>query len=312
MTKMSAESFNAARTYIMTHGRPVDQARFAFHFERGDIAAVLRALTAYQNPDGGFGHAIEPDIRTPASSAIATSTGLAILTEVGAAAAEPLVMEAIRYLLDTYDAVREVWPIVPPAVEDAPHAPWWTYAETEAAFNGFLVNPRASLVGHLYHFTAGQGAAATLLAKVSQSLLAHIETIPDDDMGMHDLLCTLELAQADNLPSSMRQPLIDKLRRVGPHAVETDPAGWAEYALQPLQVAPAPDSLLAASIDRSAVDANLDYVIERQTADGCWPLTWSWDFIDAVAWAQAEKEWQGFHAVNQLRTLAAYGRLPIA
>ena len=302
---MTRDSFAAARAYIMRHGRPVDQARFAYHFEDGGSAPVLQALTAYQNSDGGFGHALEPDLRAPASSAIANSTGLAILREVDAAAGKPIVADAIRYLLYSYDAARGVWPIVPPAVEDAPHAPWWTYAESEANFDGFLVNPRAALLGHLYHFSPRH----ELLADVSDSLLAHVATIPDNNMGMHDLLALLELAEAGNVPAEQRQQVVAKLRRAAPHAVATDPAHWADYSLRPLQVAPAPDSLLATDIDRAAVEANLDYEIERQSADGSWDLAWSWDFVDAAAWARAEKDWKGFHAVNILRTLSAYGRL---
>ncbi|UCG22978.1 MAG: hypothetical protein JSW55_12465 [Chloroflexota bacterium] len=302
---MTPESFAAARAYIMSHGRPVDRVRFAYHFEGGDSAPVLQALAAYQNDDGGFGHALEPDLRTPASSAIATSTGLAILREVKAAAGEPLVADAIRYLLYSYDAARDVWPIVPPAVEDAPHAPWWTYADSEASFDGFLVNPRAALVGHLYHFDPGQ----EMLAAVSRSLLAHMGTIPDDDMDMHDLLAFLELAEADNVPADLRQEVVSKLRRTVPHALASDPAQWTDYTLRPLQVAPAPDSILASEVDRAAVDANLDWEIERQSADGSWDLAWSWDFVDAAAWARAENDWKGYHAVNTLRTLAAYGRL---
>ncbi len=309
MKMMTAESLAAARKYILTYGRALDQARFVYHFESGDSDAVIRALAAFQNDDGGFGRALEPDVRTPASSAIATATGLAILREVGAAPDEPLVTGAVGYLLDTYDAAEQVWPIVPPAVEDAPHAPWWNYAESATSFGGFRINPRASLLGHLYHFAAGREQVASVLASAGPSLLNHVQGIADDDLGMHDLLALLELVEADNVPEAIRRPLVDKLRRVTRNAVETDPTRWAEYTLQPLQVAPAPDALLAPAVDRRAIEANLDMVVESQAADGSWDLPWSWDFVDAAAWAQAERDWKGFHAVNRLRVLVAHGRL---
>jgi hypothetical protein len=309
MKILTTESFAAARAYILTHGRPLDQARFGYHFEGASAPAVALALATYQNDDGGFGHGLEPDIRTPASSAIATSTGLAILRDIGKMADESLVAAAAGYLLATYDTVREVWPMVPPAVEDAPHAPWWTYADSETVFNGFRINPKASLLGHLYHLAAGQDGVAGLLSSASQSLMAYVETIPDEELGMHDLLALLDLASAENIPSDLQAPLSDKLRRAADHVVAIDPAGWGEYVLRPLQAAPAPDSLLAPVIDRAAIDANLDYEIQRQSADGSWDLAWTWDFIDVAAWAQAERDWKGFHAVNHLRTFAAYGRL---
>ena len=41
----------------------------------GKGLAVMVALIAFQNPDGGFGHGLEPDTRSPASSGIASSIG---------------------------------------------------------------------------------------------------------------------------------------------------------------------------------------------------------------------------------------------
>jgi hypothetical protein len=91
--------------------------------------------------------------------------------------------------------------------------------------------------------------------------------------------------------------------------VTTDPAAFAQYQLLPLDVAPAPDALLAPAAERSAVDAHLDYLIDTQLPDGSWPLPWSWTFVDEAAWAQAEQDWKGAMVVNRVRTLAAYGRV---
>lgn len=309
MAIMTLESYMAARAYVMAHGRPLDQSRFAFHFGNGAATQVIRALSAYRNEDGGFGQALEPDLRTTASSAIATATALGVLREVDASGQAPLVLAAVRYLVNSIDGVRKVWPIVPPAVEDAPHAPWWSYAESEDTFDGFRINPRASLVGHIYHFTAGEGALGKLLGEVSASLLDAVTNAPDDALGMHDFLAILDLLEADHVPESLRRPLIEKLRRAAPGTVVTDPTRWGEYGLLPLQAAPEPNAPLASAIDRRAIDANLDYLIEQQMADGSWPLAWSWAYVDADAWAQAEREWKGFHAVNHLRWLTAYDRI---
>ncbi|GCE45582.1 hypothetical protein EI42_03501 [Thermosporothrix hazakensis] len=50
--------------FITQNGRPIDQARFAYHFMRTDASqdALLNTLSQYQNTDGGFGHGLEPDI----------------------------------------------------------------------------------------------------------------------------------------------------------------------------------------------------------------------------------------------------------
>ena len=82
MTQLSQERFDQARRFIKSEARTVDRALFEFRFEGAPAAAVAESLSAYQNPDGGFGHALEPDVRNPASSALATSIGLQVLKEL--------------------------------------------------------------------------------------------------------------------------------------------------------------------------------------------------------------------------------------
>ncbi len=308
MKRLSQPALQQTRTYLATQGRAVDQARFAFHFEGGRAAAVLTALAAYQNADGGFGHALEPDLRTAASSAIATQQGCNLLREVGATSGEVLVQRAVAYLLATLDQKQLRWEIVPPAVEDAPHAPWWGYAQSAENFDGFLANPRAALIGFLCEHQSLLPVG--LLAALLEAQIAHLVTQGDDKgIDMHELPCYVTLALSPQLPHRYQQQITALLHKAVQGKVATDPSAFGSYQLLPLDVAPAPDALLAAAVDRSAVDAHLDYLLETQLPDGSWPLPWSWDFVDAAAWAQAARDWKGFTAVNWVKTLAAYGRV---
>lgn len=60
--------FEKARQFVYRNARPVDLARWQYHFEGGSREAVLTALACYQNPDGGFGHALEADAWNPNST----------------------------------------------------------------------------------------------------------------------------------------------------------------------------------------------------------------------------------------------------
>ena len=306
MKKLSCEAFARAETYIMAHARKVDKARYEFVFRGGHRQEVTLALARYQNEDGGFGHGLEPDVRADASSAIATATGLAILREVGAGESEVVVQRAVAYLLRTFDHAHYVWPIVPPEVEQAPHAPWWSHADSAQNFGHFLANPRAALVGHLYHYQAL--VPPDFLTPLAEATIAHLQALPDE-MEMHDLLCYVDLASADHVPDGLRRRVIDKLLCAVPVTVVTDPARWGGYGLMPLDVAPSPDSPFGQALPSPAIQANLDLLIDSQLADGSWPLTWSWAQIDPSAWTRAELGWKGYLAVNKLRSLAAYGRL---
>jgi hypothetical protein len=78
--------------------RLIDRHRFAHLFLGGDRAPVLAALAAYQNPDGGFGNALEPDLRGPASQPETAEVAFWVLDEVGAMD-HPMVAAACDWLV---------------------------------------------------------------------------------------------------------------------------------------------------------------------------------------------------------------------
>src|SRR5580693_5721678 len=120
---LSRDRYAAARDFVLTNGRALDGALFQHGLGEASAEAVMVALIAFQNPDGGFGHGLEPDMRSPASTAIATSIGLRHLVRVGAPAKHPTVVGIIDWLDGALDRENGVWPIVGHDVGLAPHAP---------------------------------------------------------------------------------------------------------------------------------------------------------------------------------------------
>ncbi len=289
---------------IVAWGRPLDQARFDCHFAFGPCRNVYVELGEFQNPDGGFGNALEPDLRTAASSAIATLTGLEIAREFDIPADQPVIGRATDWLVEHYDDARDVWPIVPPEVEDAPHAPWWSYATTAETFGSFHVNPTIAIAGLLHTFTR----------LVPPPFLAHLDEVSRrrldgtaGEMGMFDVLCWMDLAVVVDPP--FRDEIYQALRAAVPHLVQTNPATWQEYGLTPIDVAPKPSAPLAAALPPGVMDAYLDHLIDTQLPDGSWPLSWSWADLHPAAWREAEQDWKGFRAVAILSALNEWGRI---
>ena len=149
MKNLSRAALKQAETFLRTQARPLEQALFATFLRGASEDWALSELAAFQNSDGGFGHGLEPDLQIPGSSILATTVALQRLRELPAAADHPLVVGAMRYLLDTYDSSALAWPFVPPQVDDAPHAPWWQY---DADLSQYLANPRAEIVGYLFDY----------------------------------------------------------------------------------------------------------------------------------------------------------------
>ena len=302
MQQLTQAAFQRAKNFIMEQGRTLDQKRFEFHFENGSADAVLAALSPYQNDDGGFGHSLEPDIRTPTSSAIVTTIGFQILREVQAPVSHRLVRKGIQYFIDTYDESQQVWHIVPPEVEDAPHAPWWNYEKSAASFGRFLVNPRAEIVGYLHEFR--EGVPTKLLNTVTAAVLEHLDSLPDE-MEMHDTLCCVRLAETQALPD--RDKVWAKLAQAA-HGVARNAEQLTGYVLKPLWVVPSPESPLAAEF-KSEVEINLDFEIRQQGEDGSWSPNFSWDDQYPEAWRTAKKEWQSRITIETLKTLKDFGRI---
>jgi hypothetical protein len=119
---LSPQAFKAATEYLKTEARPLERAQYMYEYFGQPVEAIVTALAAYQNPDGGFGHALEPDVRLVSSSVIATTVAFQILRQFNIHDHHPMVEAACEFLKASYDAEHRNWSNVPPFVDDAPHA----------------------------------------------------------------------------------------------------------------------------------------------------------------------------------------------
>ncbi len=302
MTLLAHDAYQRAARFLVEQARPLEAACFRHDFEGAAAAAGIEALRAFQNDDGGYGHGLEPDVRTPSSGALATGVALQRLAELGAAAEHPQVAAARAYLERTLDPERWTWRVVPDDVDAHPHAPWWSSEGLEERFGGFQVNPRAAVVAGLLHFepAAEEGWLGPLVE-------ATVRTLETRELDMHELLAALTLLEAPGLPVGSRARVRSACEQAALRSVATDPASWEGYGLQPLDVAPRPGSPLH-HLFAEAVEVNLEHRIARQGDDGAWAPAWSWDGYPE-AWEGARREWQGVLTLDALRSLRAYGRI---
>lgn len=293
-----------AKEYIFRAGRPLEQALYRYYFENGAAEEVLTALASFQNTDGGFGRAMEPDLRTPESSALATSHSLELLRDLNTPADHPLVKNSIAYLLHTYDSDKGVWRIIPETTDSHPHAPWWNQEQLEETFDYFLANPRPELVGYL--FTYESLVPADFKEQLLEDVLNHMEA-QEGTISGDAVLCYLRLYDTENLPLEAHKRLTAKLLDIIEISVETNPEKWPNYCLKPLHAINSPDAPFA-DILADALQQNLDYEIEQQCADGSWSPHWTWGGMYPDAWKLAEREWRGIITLNTLRVLHNFER----
>ncbi len=276
-----------ADTFLRANARLLDRLRFAHHFRNGAPGRVIDALRPYRNADGGFGHALEPDLRGPESQPVPVEVALFVMDEVGTLDRD-LVDGCLSYL-ETITGPDGGVPWVLPS--SGPNGPWWN---TEAGRPGSL-NPTASIAGLLLknridHPWTGRAT------EFCWSALGRLTT-----PGAYDLRCVLRFLE--NVPDRARArsawaTLGDSLRDV----VDLDPDAEGDRH-GPLDFAPAPHSLARANFPADVIDLHLDALLRQQKPDGGWDFTFeSWTPI-------TRPEWRGWVTVNALLLLRDNGRL---
>ena len=297
--KLSRDAFNRAKSGIFKYGRKLEHLRFHHHFVEPILEEVVAELAAYQNPDGGFGHAIEPDFWLPDSSPMATTVGLQIAVELELEASHPVVRAALQYLRSTYDADLRGWIATPLSVNDHPHAPWWHRdPDTKVDSMSLRLNPSAEIVGYLLRWGEDD------FQQWVQDLIERIDVLEP-----HQLLCCLRLADSPGLVEKHREALFALISRAAATAIETDSAKWDGYCIKPLSAIPTPDARLAQRFS-GAVDKQMDYEIGRQSDRmGVWLPHWSWGESFPRAWQKAREHWAGIITLEMLLSFQAFGRL---
>src|SRR5688500_9399615 len=140
---MSTSILESAETFIWNNARLLERHRFSFLFKGGTSQRVIAALSAYQNDDGGFGNALEPDKRIPSSQPIDQEFALRILDDVGFDA--EIAGKVCNFLMSIMTDEGGV-PFVLPSVRNAPRADWWNTDDNPPA----SINPTASIAGLLH------------------------------------------------------------------------------------------------------------------------------------------------------------------
>ena len=281
-----------AAGFVFRTARLIDRLRFLNLIEEAPAATVIAALRPYQNPDGGCGQALEPDLRCPQSQPVPTWSALTVLDEVGAFA-DPMVDQMCNYLL-TITTPEGGVPFVLPSVRDYPHAPWWEPGDNSSA----SLNPTACIVALLHKHRVNHPWVAQATAFCWQAIDQIDATSP---YVVRAILPFLE-----HVPDHGRATAA--FARIGPklladNLVALDPETVGEVHM-PLDFAPRPESLARQLFADDLIAAHLDAIATTQQPDGGWLFNWQqWNPATSL-------EWRGWLAVEKLRTLRAYGRLP--
>lgn len=305
---LSVEQFNRISAWMYRNARPLDLARWQYHFEEGSSHAVIKALEAYQNEDGGFGHGLEADCWNPHSTPLQTWWASQFIKEIDLDSEHPMIQAILTYL-DTGDGTSQgCWLFSVPSNNDYPRAPWWSYRETDD-HPGY--NPTAALAGFILLHSVSGSELHTKGLKLAKEAIDYFMS-HEGPVEMHELTCFIELytdlKKLPDLKIVSMEIFKEKLQAESFEAIEQDSQKWAsEYCCQPSHLFGSAKSVAYEGNEKITED-ELAFMIESLSDEGTWEVTWEWGAYED-AFAVSKRWWQGNIAIQNVRMLEAFGRL---
>lgn len=302
-------TFEKVRKFIYRNAKPLDLARWRYHFEDGSKEAVLSALSTYQNKDGGFGYALEADSFNPNSSPIQTWVATEILREIDFTDKEhPVIKGILNYLScgSDFDTERRQWLNTVPSNNDYPCATWWKDKEDEREFK---YNPTACLVGFVLKYGDRNSDFYQLSCEIAKDAYNYfMEQIPYHEE--HVTLCFVRFYQyckgADLHLIDMnefREKLIEQVNS----EICRDVERWnTEYVMKPSFYIDSKESIFY-PYNQEIVNRECDYLINCQCEDGSYPITWQW-WTDYKEFEVAKNWWKADFCIKNMIFLREFWR----
>jgi hypothetical protein len=241
-----------ARDFVYQNGVLWERDLFAVHFEGGSLERLHRSLRAYQNTDGGYGNAMEHDIRCPNSHPLALEFLLTVLAQNDLPPGD--ILDGAAAWVER-NCAADGSLVNPPEVLEYPHAPWWN--------EGGQTMPD-SIVGNLAKF--GQ-TTADLRASTVRWVREHLtlDQIRANDwlfMAYHAYDYFMNTADVPDIEAH-RAATIENIIACAAKAPEKQ-----YYTL--FRFAPTPDSPVARALAPDLLQRFVDYLTATQQDDGGW------------------------------------------
>lgn len=315
MKKVGSEFYQEIREWMYRNARNVELCMWQYLFEGGTQQAVADALSHYQNEDGGFGRALEPDNWNPQSTPIATHHVLRIYRLLGMEIDEHPIFTGInRYLKSGKDKLEYGWRFNVAGNDLYPHAPWWNYSEIENKKEYFGVT--AGLCSYILLNFDKQSAEYQNAVELTKQLLNAIQAdIEYGDMGLMVLLELVEVMEVmeergeNAFAQYDREALKERLGIKITQSIEHDVDKWQYYGTRPSKYIDSPNSPYYEA-NKDIVNREIQYLIESRPKEDVWGITWTWfDNNEKYAkeFAITENWWKGYGVIEKMLLLRNFG-----
>jgi hypothetical protein len=284
---------DAAADFMATHARLLDRRRFDVVVHGAAPDALLAALSAHRNRDGGYGWGLEPDLRSTSSQPGPALHAFEVFEDIA-----PATSSRAAELCDWLDTVALPdggLPFALPVADAAGTAPFW--ARADPTVSSLQITAIVAAVAHRVAAHDPAVAAHPWLARATRFCLEASAAIGDDPFAL-ELAFAIQLLDAAH---HTHPEAADLVARLGTHI----PAGGSMHVrggledemMRPLDFAPFPGGPARALFSQEAIEADLQRLVGGQQDDGGWT-------VDYASYSPAAAlEWRGHMTVRALTIL---------
>src|SRR5215208_5635917 len=273
-----------AADFIWRNARLIERALFSCQFLGGPSEHVRAVIVSCRNADGGFGHALEADIRAPDSQPLHVEVALRALHQAGVR--DSGLAEGACAFLASVAREDGAVPIALPTMLEYPRAAHWARLDPDDD----PINPTAALVGLL----RWQGAEHPWLERADAWCRRRLERSIDEAHAIRAALTFLQLSPDRPRAEALAAQVAGQA--LGARYFKTAP-GPGPYGLTPLQLTPSPDAAGRSAFPDSLIAAHLDDLGASQQKDGGWQIAWE------PPGPGAAMEWRGTMTLEALTIL---------
>ena len=276
-------SIDKARGFVHANGTMWERALWDHLFDNGSINRVHQTLLCYKNPDGGWGHGMEHDIKCPISHPLALEFLLSIFRDTGINPGS-ILENASQWVEENSTPDGHIKN--PPEVLTCPHAPW---------HNGDEPRYPISIVGNLKK----HGEASEKLLDTTKELAkkhSTLDAISKTDwlfMAYYSFDYFMNIEDFDDVEKYREATALN----INACALAHEKEGEFNKLFPLFQFVDGPNSRIIKHLDAGLVDRVLDYLENSQREDGGWEDE------------HGLKHWQPYLSTVILLALKRFGRV---
>ena len=289
---------NAAKQFVSKNARPLELAVYKYFFEDESNQTAIDELSKFQNDDGGFGNALEPDFFNPNSSPIATNDAIITLYRVNALNRDyDIIKRIVRYLEshDSFDEDKNCWLFAIDSNKDYPHAIWWE--KKDDGISSF--NPSISLAAFMVCYS-NRIPLYEGIVKDGFEYLENTEKVSGDDLKC--FLLAYELLRMNKINDVVDLNLFKDLlcNAVNSTICKDVEKYGVEYVPMPSSIFAGIYLELITPEIKPLIIAEKDVLGKLQMEDGSFDITWKWYTPYPNEYEQARAWWRPRITIDKL------------